>query len=119
LPASGGDCSGPGQTIKHLCNWIAGFIESVHLEAGCILVIPALIFVSMTLDTVRQMPRSEKLKLMETLWEELSQPDTEFESSPMPSPGMSEPGAGGLAAFAARPPRCGDSGLGKGYFAEK
>ena len=34
----------------------------------------------MTLDAVRQMPRSEKLKLMETLWEELSRPETEFES---------------------------------------
>ena len=50
------------------------------MEAGCNLVIPALIFVSMTLDTVRQMPRSEKLKLMETLWEEVSQPDSQFES---------------------------------------
>jgi hypothetical protein len=34
----------------------------------------------MTIDTVRQMPRSEKLKLMETLWEELSHPDSEFDS---------------------------------------
>jgi len=35
---------------------------------------------NMTIDTLRQLPRSEKLKLMETLWEELSQPDAEFES---------------------------------------
>ena len=41
---------------------------------------PALIFVSMTIESVHQLPRSEKLKLMETLWEELSRPDTEFES---------------------------------------
>ena len=34
----------------------------------------------MTIEAMRQLPRSEKLKLMEALWEELSQPDTEFES---------------------------------------
>jgi len=34
----------------------------------------------MTIDTVHQMPRSEKLKLMETLWEELSRSDAGFES---------------------------------------
>lgn len=34
----------------------------------------------MTIEAVRQMPRSEKLKLMETLWQELSRPDTELES---------------------------------------
>jgi hypothetical protein len=34
----------------------------------------------MTIDTVHQLPRSEKLKLMETLWEELSRPDTEFDT---------------------------------------
>jgi hypothetical protein len=34
----------------------------------------------MTVESLRQMPRSEKLKLMETLWEELSRPDDEFES---------------------------------------
>jgi len=50
------------------------------LEEGCHLVKPALTFVSMTTETLRQLPRSEKLKLMETLWEELSRPDTEFES---------------------------------------
>jgi hypothetical protein len=30
-------------------------------------------------ETLRQMPRSEKLKLMEALWEELSRMDGEFE----------------------------------------
>jgi hypothetical protein len=34
----------------------------------------------MSVETLRQMPRSEKLKLMEALWEELSRPDEEFES---------------------------------------
>ena len=34
----------------------------------------------MTVETLRQMPRSEKLKLMEALWTELSRPDGEFES---------------------------------------
>jgi hypothetical protein len=34
----------------------------------------------MTIESLRQLPRSEKLKLMETLWEELSHPDAEFES---------------------------------------
>jgi hypothetical protein len=34
----------------------------------------------MTVESLRQMPRSEKLKLMESLWEELSRPDDEFES---------------------------------------
>jgi hypothetical protein len=34
----------------------------------------------MTPDSVHLLPRSEKLKLMETLWEELSRPDSEFES---------------------------------------
>jgi hypothetical protein len=34
----------------------------------------------MTVESLRQLPRSEKLKLMETLWEELSRPDDEFES---------------------------------------
>jgi hypothetical protein len=34
----------------------------------------------MTIESLRQLPRSEKLKLMETLWEELSRPDGEFES---------------------------------------
>jgi hypothetical protein len=37
-------------------------------------------FVEMSIENVRQLPRSEKLKLMETLWEELSRPDGEFES---------------------------------------
>jgi len=34
----------------------------------------------MTVESLRDMPRSEKLKLMETLWEELSRPEAEFES---------------------------------------
>jgi hypothetical protein len=34
----------------------------------------------MTVESLRQLPRSEKLKLMETLWEELSRPDDQFES---------------------------------------
>jgi hypothetical protein len=34
----------------------------------------------MSIESLRQLPRSEKLKLMETLWEELSRPDGEFES---------------------------------------
>ena len=34
----------------------------------------------MTAESLRQLPRSEKLKMMETLWEELSGPDDEFES---------------------------------------
>jgi len=34
----------------------------------------------MTIEAVRQLPRSEKLRLMETLWEELSRPENEFES---------------------------------------
>jgi hypothetical protein len=34
----------------------------------------------MTVESLRRLPRSEKLKLMETLWEELSRPDDEFES---------------------------------------
>jgi hypothetical protein len=34
----------------------------------------------MTVETMRELPRSEKLKLMEALWEALSQPDDQFES---------------------------------------
>jgi len=34
----------------------------------------------MSIESLRQLPRSEKLKLMEALWEELSRPDGEFES---------------------------------------
>ena len=34
----------------------------------------------MTVQTIQQMPRSEKLKLMESLWEDLSRSDGEFES---------------------------------------
>ena len=34
----------------------------------------------MTIQTVEQLPRSEKLKLMEALWEDLSRPDSEFQS---------------------------------------
>jgi hypothetical protein len=37
-------------------------------------------FGDMSIESVRQLPRSEKLKLMETLWEELSRPDDQFES---------------------------------------
>ncbi len=34
----------------------------------------------MSIESLRQLPRSEKLKLMEMLWQELSRPDDEFES---------------------------------------
>ena len=34
----------------------------------------------MSIDTIRQLPRSEKLKLMEALWEDLSRSEEEFES---------------------------------------
>lgn len=34
----------------------------------------------MSTETVQQLSRSEKLKLMETLWDELSRPDDAFES---------------------------------------
>jgi hypothetical protein len=34
----------------------------------------------MTVETLRQMPRSEKLKLLEALWEDLSRVDGEFQS---------------------------------------
>jgi hypothetical protein len=34
----------------------------------------------MSIESLRQLPRSEKLKLMESLWEDLSRPDHEFES---------------------------------------
>jgi hypothetical protein len=34
----------------------------------------------MSTETLRQMPRVEKLKLMEALWEELSREEKEFES---------------------------------------
>lgn len=34
----------------------------------------------MTIEAVRQLPRSEKLRLMEALWEELSRPDSAYES---------------------------------------
>jgi hypothetical protein len=34
----------------------------------------------MTVEAMRELPRSEKLKLMEALWEALSHPDGEFES---------------------------------------
>jgi hypothetical protein len=34
----------------------------------------------MTIESLHQLPRSEKLKLMETLWEDLSRPDDKFES---------------------------------------
>jgi Putative addiction module component len=67
-------------TAAWTTGWFCADTESVLLEAGCNLLIPALVFVSMTIDTVHQLPRSEKLKLMETLWEELSRPDTEFDS---------------------------------------
>ena len=34
----------------------------------------------MSIATIQQLPRSEKLKLMEALWDQLSQPDEAFES---------------------------------------
>ena len=34
----------------------------------------------MTIEAIHELPRSEKLKLMETLWEDLSRSETEFES---------------------------------------
>ena len=34
----------------------------------------------MSIATIQQLPRSEKLKLMEALWDQLSQPDDAFES---------------------------------------
>lgn len=34
----------------------------------------------MSIETVQQLSRSEKLKLMELLWEQLSRPDDVFES---------------------------------------
>jgi hypothetical protein len=34
----------------------------------------------MTSEAIRELPRSEKLKLMEALWEALSHPDDAFES---------------------------------------
>ena len=37
-------------------------------------------FIFMTIESLRQLPRSEKLKLMETLWDELSRPADSFES---------------------------------------
>jgi hypothetical protein len=35
---------------------------------------------SMSIESLRQLPRSEKLKIMEMLWQELSRPDDGFES---------------------------------------
>jgi hypothetical protein len=34
----------------------------------------------MTVETIQRMPRCEKLKLTESLWEDLSRADTEFDS---------------------------------------
>ena len=34
----------------------------------------------MTVEALQQLPRSEKLKLMEALWEDLSRLDSEYES---------------------------------------
>lgn len=34
----------------------------------------------MTIQAVQQLPRSEKLRLMEALWEDLSRPDSELQS---------------------------------------
>ena len=34
----------------------------------------------MSIETIQQLPRSEKLKLMEALWDQLSRPDTAYES---------------------------------------
>jgi Putative addiction module component len=39
-----------------------------------------MIFLNMTIEALRKLPRIEKLRLMETLWEELSRPDSEFKS---------------------------------------
>ena len=41
---------------------------------------PSVMVSNMTIQAVEQLPRSEKLKLMEALWEDLSRPDSEFES---------------------------------------
>jgi Putative addiction module component len=55
-------------------------------KASCKLVWSLLVFIQcgrfidMSIESLRQLPRSEKLKLMETLWVELSRPDDEFES---------------------------------------
>jgi hypothetical protein len=40
----------------------------------------AVLTFAMTIEAVRKLPRAEKLRLMETLWEELSRSNTEFES---------------------------------------
>ncbi len=34
----------------------------------------------MTIETIQQLSRSEKLKLLEALWEDLSHPEDKFES---------------------------------------
>jgi hypothetical protein len=39
-------------------------------------------FIAMTIETMRKLPRSEKLKLLEALWEDLSRSEREFESPP-------------------------------------
>ena len=36
----------------------------------------------MTIEAVRKLPRARKLRRMETLWEELSRPESELESPP-------------------------------------
>ena len=41
---------------------------------------PGAISSDMTVESLRSLSRSEKLKLMESLWEELSRPEGEFES---------------------------------------
>jgi hypothetical protein len=34
----------------------------------------------MMIEAVRQLPRSEKLRLMEAIWEDISRPDSEYDS---------------------------------------
>lgn len=41
---------------------------------------PGIIVAYMTIQALQQLPRSEKLKLMEALWEDLSRPDSELQS---------------------------------------
>ncbi len=36
----------------------------------------------MTIEALKKMPRSEKLRLLETLWEDLSRPESDYESPP-------------------------------------
>jgi hypothetical protein len=55
-----------------------GYMEGVVSDLAFL---PLMRYVAgMTVESLRQMPRSEKLKLMERLWEELSRPEGGFES---------------------------------------